>query len=315
MVAEDCAGRVTEGVVAFYIDDSPPSVILEDEYEIEHGSVLVIRAVAADDFGIGGGVLLVESSEGGFLSIEMALDDAELEATVGSDDLWNQMRVYVIVEDEAGNTVESAMAVVTVIPSSIVSPDPDGVDDGSEQAGSPLSAIQLALSAGVVVAVLLILVLTANRRRKSASTLHIAGMAGGSSAASPLTAAKTARVRTTRARPTATSSDISTVMPVTNAAANFEDGVAVHHMTFDDPGPEGATVGSAGDGDNQPDEYEDVERQLLSIISRGSVYTDVELAGDAAIDDDDRYRGPTVVSGLELARKMRREPVRNRDAS
>ena len=315
MVAEDCAGRVTEGVIAFYIDDSPPSVILEDEYEVKYGSVLVIRAVAADDFGIGGGVLFYESSNGEFLSIGMALDGAELEATVDSDDLWNQMTIYVVVEDEAGNTAESAMAAVTVIPSSAASPDPDGVDDGSEQAGSPISAIQLALSAGIVVAALLILVLTANRRRRSASTLSVAGMVVGSSVASTLMTAKTGRVRTARTRPTAMCSEISTVMPVTNAVTNFEDGVTMHHVTFAGAGPEGAVMGSARDCEDQPDEYDEVERQLLSIISRGSVYTDVELADDAVIDDDDRYRGPTVVSGLELARKMRREPVMNRDAS
>ena len=82
-------------------------------------------------------------------------------------------------------------------------------------------------------------------------------------------------------------------------------------MAVDEMTSEIVAQGIACAIEDQGDECDDVERQLLSIISRGSVYGDAELAPDIVIDDDDRFRSPTVVSGLGLSRKMRREFERN----
>ncbi len=312
LVAEDCANRVTEEVVAFYIDDSPPSVALDDGYEIESGAVLVVRAVAADDFGIGGGVLFYESPDGEFLSTAMMLDGSQLETTIGPDGLWNQMKVYVLVEDEAGNTAESAMAVVTVVPSSAASPSPDGGDAESDQAGPTISAFQMALSAGVVVAMLLILVLLANRKKKNASTKR-----AGSTITRPSSLPVTANidsVRPSKARSAGTRLDMSRVVPKANMQTGFENVGPSHQAGFDGADTMGA-AGAAANCEDDCDELNEVERQLLAIISRGSTYTDVDRSDDAGIDDDYRYGRPTVVSGLELSRRMKRESMKNGDAS
>ena len=63
--------------------------------------------------------------------------------------------------------------------------------------------------------------------------------------------------------------------------------------------------------ESKNDECDDIERQMLAIISRSSVYSDIELTPGVVIDDDDGCRSPTVVSGIGLSRKMRRELGRN----
>lgn len=85
-------------------------------------------------------------------------------------------------------------------------------------------------------------------------------------------------------------------------------------MAADELSSEVIAQGIACAIEDQADEFDDVEKQLLSMISRGSVYSDVELAPDTVIDDDDRHRMPTVVSGLGLSRKMRNEFIK-KDAS
>ena len=85
-------------------------------------------------------------------------------------------------------------------------------------------------------------------------------------------------------------------------------------MAADEASAEVIAQGIACAMEDQADEFDDVESQLLSMISRGSVYGDAELAPDTVIDDDDRQRTPTIVSGLRLSRKMRNE-FSKKDAS
>lgn len=82
-------------------------------------------------------------------------------------------------------------------------------------------------------------------------------------------------------------------------------------MAVDEMSSEIVAQGIACAIEDKGDECDEVERQLLSIISRGSVYGDTELTPDIVIDDDDGHRSPTVVSGIGLSRKMRREFGRN----
>jgi hypothetical protein len=98
----------------------------------------------------------------------------------------------------------------------------------------------------------------------------------------------------------------------TSSSSSISDFRAV---ASDDMSNDIDTRGIACAIEDQSDEYDDIERQLLSMISRGSVYADTELSSDVVIDDDDEYRMPTVVSGLGLSRKMKREPAKNTDAS
>ena len=314
LIAEDHAGRTTEKTVSFYIDDSPPSAMLDEVYEVESGMPLVVRAITADDFGVGGGVLCYESVEGGFQSVQMTLDNAELVATVDPDALWNQMTIYVIVEDMAGNTAESAMAKVTVTPSSSGAPGPDAIGDESESAGSSLSALLLALSAGAAVAALLVLILLTSRTRKKTSDRPRRRQPMPSSAVHRR-AMPHSDSQTTRARRITMRSDTPSVpseVVRTSSGPSISDFQAV---ASDDMSNDIATRGIACAIEDQSDECDDIEKQLLSMISRGSVYADTELSSDVVIDDDDEYRMPTVVSGLGLSRKMKRESAKNTDAS
>ena len=88
-----------------------------------------------------------------------------------------------------------------------------------------------------------------------------------------------------------------------------------HRMAVEDLSSEVVAQGMACAIEDQGDECDDIEKQLLSIISRGSVYADTELSTDSVIDDDDRHRRPMVVSGIALSRKMKREFLENKDAS
>ncbi|MDH3365826.1 MAG: hypothetical protein OEM29_07505, partial [Thermoplasmata archaeon] len=123
------------------------------------------------------------------------------------------------------------------------------------------------------------------------------------------------RVRKVRTQPTAMRSDMAAATSEISMATTGADRLDMYRVAIGDSNHEGAVRGSACGLEDQRDECDEVERQLLSIISRGSVYTDVELSNDVVIDDDDQYRKPTVVSGLELSRKMKRDLAKKGDAS
>jgi hypothetical protein len=316
LVAEDRSGRIAEKAVSFYVDDSPPTIVLDDEYEVESGRDLVLRVVAVDDFGVGGGTLCYESSDGVFESIGMTLNGAELVATLDADVMWDTMEIYVIVEDEAGNTFQSATAVVSVAQSSSTTPGPDAADDGTETTDSESSSLAIVLAlGGAVAAALFAIVFLASRRGGRAT----ARPAAGHRRAPP--SPGRSRHAATRERPQAARARPTTAMPKRPSPASGvrrarpeSSPLDVHRMAVDEISNEIVAQGIACAIADHADECDDVERQLLSIISRGSVYGDVELSSDAVIDDDNRHRAPTVVSGLGLSRKMRREYIK-KDAS
>jgi subtilisin family serine protease len=305
LVAEDHAGRTTEKAVSFYVDGTPPSATLESEYEVEEGHALVIRVVAVDDFGIGAGSLHHEASDGTFDSTAMVLQGAELTATIDADVLWDGMEIHVLVEDEAGNVFESAPATVAVVPASHESPGPDAADEEADQTDAASSYIEMAaLAGGMAAAALIAFVMLAYRR--SGSDRPVTGGRSG-----PKPTPTSTRRSTSASRPHAGRHGSATVRPSmitarpsVRAPRRSPEAPDLHRMAVDELSSEVVAQGIACAIEDRGDECDDVERQLLSIISRGSVYGDAELTPDIIIDDDS-HRKPTVVSGLGLSRKMR----------
>lgn len=307
LTAEDYAGRTTEETIPFYIDDSPPSALLDDGYEVEAGDALVLTVVATDDFGIGKGTLYYESAEGRYLSVDMTVDGSELSATVDPDALWDGMSVYVVVEDKAGNTGESTTASVTITQSS-GTPGGSDASDGTDPAGSPLPMSEFALSAVAAGAILLVLAfLTSRDKRRTPGRPRVRSHVRSSIAHQLRAVTAPSSARPTRAHPTSAPAEpFRADRSITRAGTHGPSTVEIQNMAVEDvrraaAGPYVAPATAA-----QTDEYDDIERQLLSMVSGRSVYGDIELPNDTVIDDDHGDRRPTVVSGIGMSRKMKR---------
>ncbi|UCE91287.1 MAG: S8 family serine peptidase [Methanobacteriota archaeon] len=312
LIAEDHAGRVAEKAVSFYIDDSPPSASLDEEYEATSGEPLVVRVVAVDDFGIGGGELRYESPNETFEAMAMTLHGAELVAAIEAEDLWDGMHIFVIVEDEAGNVFESPLATVSVLPASPAAPLPDAVDDGAEQTGARSSLLGTALMiGGAATAGLLVALLMSRRNRNAARRPSRRAWPRPYSASPARRSVPDAQRRAGRRKPAAYRSPATIAAPSTHRKGRRLTALEIHRMATDEIDREVVAQGIACAIEDQDDECDEVEKQLMSIISRGSVYGDDELSPDTVLDDDDPHRTPAFVSGLRLSRKMRQQSGRN----
>ena len=124
-MAADLSGKTSELRVSFYVDASPPRIVLDSPGEFANGRSLIINATVSDDFSVAGVLLHYESHGGGTSTVAMKADGQRFVAELDPILLWDGMRIYATATDLAGNVGESPRITLTA------SASPPASDDGS----------------------------------------------------------------------------------------------------------------------------------------------------------------------------------------
>ncbi len=161
LTASDLSGRITVTELSIYVDGTPPEVQLTGPVEFVADEPLTLTTAASDDFAVAGGLAYYELEDGGYGSVAMSVSGSELVAAIQSALLWDGMEIYVLAQDEAGNSAESDHVVAVEVSS---------LSDGSGGAWYS-SAIGLA-SIGAAAVVIAIAVLMLSRRRSGTVSDH-----------------------------------------------------------------------------------------------------------------------------------------------
>jgi hypothetical protein len=300
LVATDLAGRIDAEDVAIYIDGTPPEVAMADSFEFVSGGPLTVSASATDDFGVHGATLYYEVEGEGFAAVVMDVSSDGLAAVVPASVLWDGMRLYVSVEDFAGNSVSSEL-----VPASMVAA-PSGDDPDGGFISSLASSLLIVVSAAAGVLLVLFMV---TRRHQSAArdarpTQH-AGGRGTGAAASSRGAMRQARpeeiAAAPRQAPRSAQAARVDVRPVIRNAISAHIATAavaasVPKMSVPVRVPEA-----------QPESLEDygelIERELVDAMTRMSIYREPSRFSTHAVDEY-RPEEARIINALKLKRLM-----------
>jgi hypothetical protein len=134
LVANDYSGKQTVLNLSLYADVTPPTMRVTSANSFVSGDSLEITANVTDDYGVGAVKLFYELQDGGYESIAMSFNGSAYVVQLASNLLWDGMAVYVVAEDEAGNTFESPHIGLSAKASSDDGPGP--IPDNKDGGGS-----------------------------------------------------------------------------------------------------------------------------------------------------------------------------------
>ncbi len=316
--AADRAGHTSYRNISLYVDSSAPTVTLGPLGGFVSGSPMVITATATDDAEVSGVVLCYTDKDGNTYRVQMTLTDSGYETTLSADQLWDGIVVYAVATDAVGNTAESSHITIT---------SEGAIDKAASISSTPASPLGIVSTLLASLAVPIVCFMLLRRRKESWDVLEDEGLPRGrvlkkleeakeepelrfdelenlakpspafASGAEEPEAEKTEMRTPEPFSEPPVSPPRPTPTPVPRAPVRLIDAIPEMRFREDEAEEEYEAF---------MNELEDVQKQMVDIAEKRSVYREDDAAPkpDLEIDLDIDETKPKRISGLELRKSM-----------
>jgi len=148
--AIDLAGNQVTRPLTFFVDASPPVIVIDQWVSPSVGTNLQLSGAITDDFAVARASLHYQVQSGSFRVQSISLVGSAFSLSLASVNLWNGMAAYLTAEDYVGHLSESQHIVIMVgsdgrqpgVPSDPANPPNDGSpNESSLISGSPIMTI------------------------------------------------------------------------------------------------------------------------------------------------------------------------------
>ncbi|OGS41817.1 MAG: hypothetical protein A3K67_03135 [Euryarchaeota archaeon RBG_16_62_10] len=175
LMAIDASGKQAWDNITFFIDGSPPTVRIAGPGSYQSGQPLDLVIETSDDFGVASVAVMFEHPNGSYGTADASWNGTAWVATIVPEMLWDNMRVFAVAYDSAGNGAESE----TVVLSESTSPAPPPTDDpapGDEESQGLLNGdVRTMLLGATAIAGVILLVVAIVQRTKPRTVSSEAG--------------------------------------------------------------------------------------------------------------------------------------------